>query len=250
MELRLLPAGSPRLRVGFISDIHLGPTTPRKLLDRAFALLAAANLDVLLLGGDYVSLEATAEKAQLLARLVAGVPARRKLAVLGNHDLWSRHELLEEALRGVGVDVLCNEARTFDAPHENVALIGLDDPWTGTLDVERAFRGVGDPAAIVILCHSPEGAPAAMEALKRLPHLPPTLFVCGHTHGGQIAAPWGPVIVPGRFGKQFPHGLHTVGPLRLYVSRGVGGVELPIRTFARPEVAVFDLVPVSPTQAP
>jgi predicted MPP superfamily phosphohydrolase len=196
MALEVLPPGAPRLRLGFVSDLHLGPTTPRRLLDHAFDRLAESDLDVLLLGGDYVSLEATDEKAQQLATLVTRVPARRKLAVLGNHDLWSRHAILESALRGVGVDVLCNESRTFDGPHQEIALVGLDDPWTGTLDTATAFRNVGTPEAIVILCHSPEGVPAAIQQLEKLARIPPTFFICGHTHGGQIAAPWGPVIVP------------------------------------------------------
>ena len=96
---------------------------------------------------------------------------------------------------------------------------------------------------MIVLCHSPDGLPAATEAILRRPHPPPTLFVCGHTHAGQISTPWGPVVVPGRLGKQFPQGMHTVGPIQLYVSRGVGGVELPVRAYARPEVVVFELVP-------
>ncbi len=53
---------------------------------------------------------------------------------------------------------------------------------------------------------------------------------------------WGPLVVPGRVGKKFPHGFRHAPPLHVHVSRGVGGIELPIRTFAAPEVAVFELV--------
>ena len=47
------------LRIAFASDLHLGPTTPKTVLDRAFDLLRAAAPDVLVLGGDYVFLDAT-----------------------------------------------------------------------------------------------------------------------------------------------------------------------------------------------
>ena len=124
-----------------------------------------------------------------------------------------------------------------------VSLIGLDDPWTGVLDVERAVQGIGSPHAVVVLCHSPDGFPDALRAVAQLPGSPAGIFVCGHTHGGQIAAPWGPIIVPGRVGKKYPHGYHSIPPLHLYVSRGVGATELPMRTWAPPEVAVFELVP-------
>lgn len=33
----VLPPGHPPLRIGFASDLHIGPTTPAALLDRAFA---------------------------------------------------------------------------------------------------------------------------------------------------------------------------------------------------------------------
>lgn len=50
-------------------------------------------------------------------------------------------------------------------------------------------------------------------------------------------------MIPGRVGKKYPHGFHHVPPFYLHVSRGLGATELPIRTYAAPEVAVFDLVP-------
>lgn len=241
--LALFPGGAPPLRVGFVSDIHIGPTTPRALLEAAFDRLANEALDVLLLGGDYVFLDATEEKGALLASLVARVPAPRKFAVLGNHDLWTRHEVIEDALVRAGVKILSNRAALVESTNGAVAIIGLDDPWTGSMDVARALVGVGEPHTVVVLCHSPEGLAVASEGVRNLPGAPRGLFVCGHTHGGHIATPWGPVIVPGELGRKYPHGLHDVPPLLLHVSRGVGGIELPMRTYAVPEVAVFDLVP-------
>jgi len=98
VRTRIESQGVPPLRVAFASDLHLGPTTSPKTLNRAFELLAEAEPDVLLLGGDYVFLQATPEKARELRRLVESVKARQKFAVLGNHDLWTTHHHLENAL--------------------------------------------------------------------------------------------------------------------------------------------------------
>src|SRR4051794_13374767 len=66
-ELDLGRAGRAPLRLGFVSDLHIGPLTSTLLLENAFAALAAFRPDVLVMGGDYVSLEVTAAKADRLA---------------------------------------------------------------------------------------------------------------------------------------------------------------------------------------
>ena len=233
--LRVLGPGKGIVRVGFVSDLHLGPTTPKALARRAFERLAEERLDVLLLGGDYVFLDATPEKARFLAELTGLVHAPYKFFVLGNHDLWTDHVLLSDALSHAGVTYVENDARSL--PH-GLALVGLDDPWTGTLDAVGALASVPRASVPLFLCHSPDGLPAARAALG--PDRT-AIFVCGHTHGGHVATPFGPVVVPGRVGKRYPSGLHEVDGVHLYVSRGVGGIEVPFRTFAKPEVVVLTL---------
>ena len=66
-------------------------------------------------------------------------------------------------------------------------------------------------------------------------------MLCGHTHGGQIALPSGPVIVHGRLGRRWPSGLHLIGDMHLFVSRGLGIVDIPLRANAPPDVALFTL---------
>ncbi len=236
MELPLLRNGS-RVRLGFVSDVHLGPTTAEHTAREAFALLAAAELDVLLLGGDYVFLDATPSRASRLRDLVASVPARHKLAVMGNHDLWTDHRALEDALAAGGAKVLVNEA----VQCAGISVVGLDDPWTGRRDPETPFRAASDAAsgATIVLCHAPE-------ALPWVAHQPVDLYLCGHTHGGHVALPWGPVVVPGSVGRMYHAGFYpNAGGTRLFVSRGVGGIELPLRTYAPPDVLILDLLPIS-----
>ena len=227
--LALLPEGTPPLRLAFVSDVHLGPTTADETVDRAFALLREASPDMLLLGGDYVFLEATPRKASRLAALVASVRAPYAFAVLGNHDLWSRHGLLEDALVGVGVRMLVNQKIALPAPWGAVELAGVDDPWTGTPEpgVTRGAR--------LVLCHAPEILPLLEGDDERL-------VVCGHTHGGHVALPGGPLYVPGPVGTRYSAGMYRVGRTHLFVSRGVGATEMPLRTFAEPDVGIFDLV--------
>jgi predicted MPP superfamily phosphohydrolase len=225
--------GRPPLRLAFVSDLHIGPTTSPRTLDRAFALLAEAEPDVVVLGGDYVFLDATPPRVRELERRVAALPARTKIAVLGNHDLWTDHPAIERALERAGARVLVNDALRLPPPHDDVAVLGLDDPWTGQPDGDRAVSACGDARVKLAVCHAPDGVPFVRGRGVRL-------LLCGHTHGGQIALPGPrPIVVPGPLGKRWPFGLHHEDDLTLFVSRGVGTTELPMRAYAPPDVAIF-----------
>jgi predicted MPP superfamily phosphohydrolase len=205
------------------------------LLKRAFAAIRHEEPDVLLLGGDYVFLDAEPHRLAALGALVEAVTCPVKLAVLGNHDLWTSDRAIVEALSSAGAKVLVNEAASLPDPWSDVVVLGLDDPWTGLCDPPAAAAQLNGEPVRIVLCHSPD-------ALGLLSGLRFDLFLCGHTHGGQIAAPWGPIVLPyGRMCRQYPSGLRRFKSGLVYVSRGLGGVELPIRTFARPDVMLLDL---------
>jgi len=71
------------------------------------------------------------------------------------------------------------------------------------------------------------------------------LYLCGHTHGGQIRLPlYGAMITSSRLGKQFEMGHYQINGTHLYVNRGVGleGLGAPrIRFLCPPEVVLFTL---------
>jgi len=226
--------GRPPLKIAFASDFHIGPTTPPAVLDNAFALLAEARPDVLALGGDYVFLGAFHDRVAELKRRVAAVPAPLKVAVLGNHDFWARPERLADALTDAGVCVLINKGLRLPPPHDDLALVGLDDPVTGRVAAE-AVAQVADVPHKLALCHSPDG-------LHALRDTDVSLLLCGHTHGGAVCLPgYRPIVMPSRAGRLYPYGRHEVNGLTLFVSRGVGGSLVPIRAWAPPDVVVFTI---------
>lgn len=228
------PSGTRPLRIAFISDLHAGPTTHPSLLDEAFAQLAAADADLILLGGDYVFLfahyvDAIADRLRHI-RAPLGI-----YAVMGNHDLWADDAAIARALEGTGARVLVNERVALPAPFAHVALIGLDDPWTGSRP-ELPLLPPGDERVRVVLAHAPE-------VMLHLGDEPFDLALCGHTHGGHVALPGEvPILVPGPLSRRYAHGRHDVGDGRtLIVSRGIGGTEVALRTFADPDILIVEL---------
>jgi len=224
------------LVLAFASDLHAGPTTDPRMFEVLSAAMEAENPDVLLLGGDYVSFHAKDVSAftDVLARWQ---PRLGKHAVLGNHDLWTDDRYISERLTAAGARVLVNEYVGLPAPFDNVAICGIDDPWTGDADVARAFAG---PQPIkIFLTHSPDG-------LLLLKQERFTVGFAGHTHGGQVSLPGGTPILEagGPLARKYSRGRFQVEPHGpLIVGLGVGCSNLPIRLNAHPELIVCTLVP-------
>jgi len=73
------------------------------------------------------------------------------------------------------------------------------------------------------------------------------LYLCGHTHGGQISLPlYGALATSSKYGKRYEAGLYQQQHTRLYVSRGLGveGMGAPRARFCSPpEVILWTLEP-------
>jgi len=242
LELAVLPAGSPPLTIGYASDFHAGCTTDPAVLSAACASLRAAEPDVLLLGGDFVTHEASGARG--LADELARVPAPSgRYAVLGNHDWWAGGAEVADALEAAGLTVLVNRAVPLPAPHDGVWICGLDDHWSGRPDAAAAVRGAD--GLRVVLMHAPSG-------LLDLGDVRFEVALCGHTHGGQVSLPGGrPLVVPhGALSRRYARGrfdLERGGTL--VVSVGLGCVVMPLRLFAPPEIVVCRLTASSPSRS-
>jgi uncharacterized protein len=215
-------ASRSRLRIAFASDFHAGPATPWPLIETAIARLDALRPDLLLLGGDFVSIHP--ETAGRLADLLATVHAPLgRFAVLGNHDYWAGASIVVAHLEKAGIQMLTNRAVDLPSPFDNVSVCGLDDHTSGEPDAERAFAAAREVR--VVLMHAPSG-------LLDIGDRPFDVAFCGHTHGGQIALPNGrPVVVAsGRLSRRYNAGRYALVPQgTLLVSRGVGCGTLPFR---------------------
>jgi uncharacterized protein len=227
---------SPPIRMVFASDFHAGPLTHPALLDDACRAIASARPELLLLGGDFVYRRA--RDVDVLAERLSCLSAPLGIyAVLGNHDYLGAEEHIIRKLSDAGIDVLVNRSVRLQPPHDDVWICGLDDPIYGAPDAESSL--VDADGARIVLMHAPDG-------LLELEDERFDLALCGHTHGGQVALPFGlPIVVPtGRLNRRYPHGVHArvAAEANLLVSRGIGCSGVPFRLFATPEIHLCTLV--------
>jgi len=222
-----LPPALDGLRLGLITDLHLSTTVPEADVVGAIDRVLAAQPDLLVLGGDYVSYADTrymTPVAELLARTTAphGV-----FAIMGNHD---DARDMPAALERQHIEVLRDARTAVRIRGETLHLAGLDFWTRKPADIARVLAGADGP--VLLLAHDPrrivEGAALDVGAV-----------ISGHTHGGQIVLPG----IGALAARKFPiaGGLLTKDNTTLFVSRGVGTVLLPVRVNCPPEVAVLTL---------
>ena len=74
---------------------------------------------------------------------------------------------------------------------------------------------------------------------------PVELYLCGHTHGGQIRMTmYGAILTSSALGKQYEMGRYVEQGTTLYISRGIGLEGLSavrMRLLCPPEIIMFTL---------
>jgi predicted MPP superfamily phosphohydrolase len=231
LAIRGLHPAHDGLRVAQLSDIHVGPRTPDALIRAAIETVRRFEPDLVFLTGDYVSHDRG--EVGRAREILGGLPGPT-FAVLGNHDHWVDAAGTTAALRVQGYEVLRNDWTRVVVRGEPLTVVGVDDLLTRHADVGRAFRGVGDSAAPLVLAHGPKTA----DELRRLRR--PLLCFSGHTHGGQIALPVLTRLAFRLRDEPYLRGRYSLGQVQLYVNRGIGQTS-SFRLDASPEVTLATL---------
>jgi predicted MPP superfamily phosphohydrolase len=197
--------------------------------------VAALPADLCVMTGDY-RFEVEGPCAPVYPRLAAILSSVRArygvVAVLGNHD---EAEMAAE-LEKLGVRMLVNEAVAITRGGTGLWIIGVDDPHHyGCDDLTGALEGVPENAFKIALAHSPE---IFDEAARAGIHL----YLCGHTHAGQIRLPWlGATLVNADCPRAYTNGHWQHGAMLGCTSAGVGCSLLPVRFNCPPEIALIEM---------
>jgi uncharacterized protein len=221
-----------------ISDIHVGPTIKRDYVDQIVDAVNALSADMIAVTGDLVdgSVTQLTSHTQPLSRLSARHGA---FFVTGNHEYYSGATAWVAEVRRLGIAVLMNEHVVLDHEGAVVVVAGVTDYSAHHFDLDQrsdpaaAMDGAPSDAGVrLLLAHQPRSAFAAVSAGF-------DLQLSGHTHGGQFF-PWNFFV---RMQQPFTAGLHRLGTLWVYISRGTGYWGPPKRLGAPSEITFLRLVP-------
>lgn len=228
-----LPIAFDGFRIMFMSDLHVDGEID--IVGHALKALGSTQADVLLLGGDYRYLpDAKPEESiRLMQQLLENIKATKNIyAIRGNHD----EETVMDGLRQVGTRVLENECVTFSRENEHLSIIGIDEPhYFNADDFDKAMQDVPPEAFKIAFVHT-------AECYKKADKHGIDFYLCGHTHGGQIAHPkYGPIITNAAAPRYMSRGFWNENQMTGYTSFGVGVSAVPVRLNAPPEIVVFTL---------
>jgi predicted MPP superfamily phosphohydrolase len=225
-----------------LSDFHIERLTHRD--ETVLDLIEEARPDLIVITGDYLNAsyrrdpEAIADVRHLLSRITAphGVYAVLGTPAIDLHDVAPSH------FKDTAIHLLRREVVEVDLGQgRRLALLGLDCTHDQVHD-GKLLRRTAAMAPVdttrIFLYHSPELMPEA-------PANDIDLYLCGHTHGGQVRLPgFGALFTSAATGKRYEMGRYDENGTTLYVSRGIGleGFSMPrLRLGCPPEITLVTI---------
>lgn len=251
-------------KIGFISDIHLGPYVSKHFLIKALEILKQNKIDLLLLGGDYINLPEPGlirstfgvlrepdynvfkDSIKYLSKKVFNdlalilkqySPKDGIVGIYGNHDRWVNQNDCQESFSKNNISLLKNDKIIINRKNAQIEIAGVDDYWTGIPCLDKVVSSLKKDSVKILLNHNPDYI--SVQSKKYNNNF--DLILSGHTHGGQIRLPGVGALVTNTKDHNFVSGLNKIGKSNCYTSRGLGVVEIPHRINCKPEINIFTL---------
>lgn len=242
----LLPAGSERIRILQISDLHASDDMPLDFIERAVELGLQQKPDVVCLTGDFITLrwDEWNSYSRILERLSKMAPT---FGTTGNHDGgewlvsqggYNRPTKVIEMLEKANVQVLMNASCDVALPHKNpFELVGFGDLWSKDFVPGELLSPRSEKIPRIVMSHNPD----TKDYIEKSDW---DLMLSGHTHGGQLTLPWGSTPFAPVKDKRFVRGLHQWENHWLHITKGVASMG-NMRLNCFPEISMVELVPMA-----
>lgn len=226
-----LPEAFEGLRILHLTDLHVD--MDEQNLQAVMRHIEPLDYDLCVLTGDYRKLtwgpvEDALDGMTRLRQAIRG----EAYAVLGNHDSVR----MVPALEDMGYRLLMNEMVPLERSGERIYLAGVDDAhYYKVHNLHRAGDNIPPGGISLLLSHTPE-------IWREAAHAGYDLFLCGHTHGGQLCLPGGiPLTLDADCPRQLGRGFWQANGMQGYTSPGAGTSVLNVRLNCPPEVTMHTL---------
>ena len=227
-----LPESFDGYRIIHLSDPHFDSLPG--LEERIFERLVGTACDAFVVTGDFADRHGAPPRDVIepMRRVLAATrPTDGIFAILGNHDSWGHVEVLES----IGMTVLVNESLVLRRGADRVVFTGTDDPSHFFTEAAPAALRAAPDGFKIALVHSAELADVAAQSGH-------SLYLAGHTHGGQICLPNGrPIFIGLKRFVEYGRGIWFHDEMVGLTNVGAGASMLPYRFFSKGEVVLLTL---------
>lgn len=233
MQFADLPRAFDGFRILHLSDLHIDGF--EGLTESLIRTLDRVEADICLITGDYRFEDEGPcdELYRCMRKLLPHINAKGGIyGILGNHDEAAIALELEE----MGVCMLENEAAEIRRGRDAIWIAGIDDDYDYQCDdLPGAMAEVPNGAFTALMAHTPDLYSQAAE-------LGVDLYLCGHTHGGQVRVPGiGALRSNARCPRAYIYRHWRHEKMQGYTSAGIGCSSLPVRLNCPPELVFITL---------
>ena len=216
------------IKIAHLSDLHLGAIYGKKFVQKIVDYIKEENkIDFIVITGDLEdgNIKMTSEMLEPFSQL--NIP---KYYVTGNHESFCSLNEVFKTINNSSITHLYNENIIFD---NKINIIGIDYDSNYDL-IKNKLKSLipKNNYSNIFIHHIP-----IFEA-KELSEYNIFLFLCGHTHGGQLF----PMNILHYFVSKVYKGLYNYNNSNyIYVASGVGTSGPPIRTMSRALIGIINL---------
>lgn len=210
-----------------ISDLHINKKTSLMQIKNLVDMCNSLDYNILVITGDIIDCKVKYIKDKLsILNSLKG----KTYFISGNHDLvYGLKDLIKQLQN---ITYLDNSYEKIVYKNETILLAGISDRFSkffGHIREEEKLLSILEKnKKKIFLAHQPKDYKLALKSNC-------DLFLCGHTHGGQI---W-PFHYFVKIFQPFLNGLHYINDCPIYVNKGIGTWGIDYRYKANSEIALL-----------
>ncbi|MCG3661971.1 metallophosphoesterase [Aliarcobacter butzleri] len=217
------------LKILHLSDLHINKKTSIEKILELVNFCNSLEFDFCIITGDIIDTKVKFIKKQLE---ILNLLKKEVFYISGNHDLfYGLEDLKKELTNFIFMD---NETLKINYKNEIIHLAGLPDRFSKFFKIKREEKIVEDflqNSPSIFISHQPKDYKIALNSNSNL-------FLCGHTHGGQIY----PFHYLVKLVQPFLAGLFYKNKTAIYVNKGLGTWGVDFRFKADAEVTILKLI--------
>ena len=220
------------LKILHLSDLHINKNTSTKQLNELINICHNLEFDFIVITGDIIDCKVKhiKEKLQILNKLKKDL--KEIYYISGNHDLFYGLNDLKKELKNF--TFMDNNYRNIIYKNNTILLAGLPDRFSKFFNIKREEQKIINllsNSISIFISHQPKDYKIATLSKANL-------FLCGHTHGGQIF----PFHYLVKLVQPFLAGLFYKEETAIYVNKGLGTWAIDFRYKADAEITILKLI--------